>query len=98
MIHKDYNHSHGTYGYFDIGIIKLTEDKKYNTLFVQPICLPEKEENFVEGKAGVITGYAHQNKVRIGRFFHTIFVNFLSKNYSIIGEKRQKRPFCARVQ
>ena len=72
MIHKNYNHSHGTYGYFDIGIIKLTEDKKYNTLFVQPICLPEKEENFVEGKAGVITGYAHQNKVRIGRFFHTI--------------------------
>ena len=72
MIHKSYNHSHGTYGYFDIGIIKLTEDKKYNTLFVQPICLPEKEENFVEGKAGVITGYAHQNKVRIGRFFHII--------------------------
>ena len=63
-IHENYRYIDGTRGYYDIAVLILKSEIQYNSLSVQPICLPYRannQENYWDGKTGVITGYAHQD-------------------------------------
>ena len=62
--HNKYGYVDGRRGYYDVAVLILKSDIKYNSFNVQPICLPYKannQPNFWDGKTGVITGYAHQD-------------------------------------
>ena len=64
-IHENYRYIDGTRGYYDIAVLILKSDIEYNSLSVQPICLPyqaNNQQDYWDGKTGVITGYAHQDK------------------------------------
>ena len=64
-VHEKYAYTDGQRGYYDIAVLTLDSDIKYEPLTVQPICLPYKannQQNFWYNKTGVITGYAHQDK------------------------------------
>ena len=63
-VHEKYGYVDGTRGYYDIAVLILKSDIKYNSLNVQPICLPyqaNNQQDYWDGKTGVITGYAHQD-------------------------------------
>ena len=64
-VHEKYAYTDGQRGYYDIAVLTLDSDIKYEPLTVQPICLPYKannQQNFWYNKTGVITGYAHQDQ------------------------------------
>ena len=64
-VHEKYAYTDGQRGYYDIAVLTLDSDIRYEPLTVQPICLPYKANNqqdFWYNKTGVISGYAHQDK------------------------------------
>ena len=69
-VHEKYGYVDGTRGYYDIAVLILKSDIKYNSLSVQPICLPyqaNNQQDYWDDKTGVITGYAHQGTIHILR-------------------------------
>ena len=63
-VHENYRYIDGRRGYYDIAVLILKSDIEYNSLSVQPICLPyqaNNQQDYWDDKTGVITGYAHQD-------------------------------------
>ena len=91
-IHEKYSYSDG--GYFDIGIIKLTKDIEYDNLWVQPICLPEKEHDLWVGKTGIISGYGHKNDETTKLSSTTMAIMSINKCNEILDEEMKRINEC----
>merc|ERR1711976_186162 len=60
-VHKEYKYLEGIRGYYDIAVVTLSSEIKFNEYRIQPICLPKTpycEQAELNDKVGAILGYA----------------------------------------
>ena len=82
-VHPNFKYRDGLKGYFDIAIIHLASDIKFNDFSIQPICLPYQPFNQDRwyDKTGDITGYSNQNETSLTRTKMTIFSNTMCNGF-----------------
>ena len=84
-VHPDFNYTDGLRGYFDIAVINIASDIRFNDFKIQPFCLPDLPfvQDIWYDKNGIITGYSHEDDTvkTLARTEMTIFSNTMCNGF-----------------